>query len=104
MPTPVWKLLSLAFRFIALAVVNKALLVTWQAVTGREAPEEPESPDVKAVEALVFAGISGALVAVVRTMATRQVAVRAARKGKELPEDMQTPYTDDSTSPRPRRR
>lgn len=104
MPTPVWKLMSVAFRFLALAVVNKALLVSWQAVTGREAPEEPESPDVKAVEAVVFAAISGALVAVVRTMATRQVAIRSARKGKELPEDMQRPYTGDSTSPHGRRR
>ena len=103
MPTPVWKLLSIAFRFIALAVVNKTLLVGWKAVTGREAPEEPESPEVSAVEAVVFAALSGALVAVVRTMATRQLAMRTQRKGNELPEDMQTPYTGDARSPRRRR-
>lgn len=100
MPAPVWKLLSIAFRFVALAVVNKALLVSWRAATGREAPEEPESPDVRAVEAIVFAALSGALVAVARTMATRQVAIMSARKGKELPEAMQTPYTGDATAPR----
>lgn len=103
MPAPVWKLVSIAFRFIALAVVNKALLVTWKAVTGREAPEEPESPEVRAREALVFAAISGALVTVVRTMATRQLAIRTQRKGKELPEAMRTPYTGDARRPRRRR-
>ena len=103
MPAPVWKLLSVAFRFLALPVVDKALLVSWKAVTGREAPEEPESPDVSPVEAVVFAAISGALVAVVRTLATRQVAIWTAGKGKELPEDMQRPYTGDSTRPRRRR-
>lgn len=103
MPTPAWKLLSVAFRFVALGVVNKALLVAWKAVTGREAPEEPESPEVSPVEAVVFAAVSGALVATVRTLATRQVAIRSARKGKELPEAMQTPYTGDATVPRRRR-
>jgi hypothetical protein len=103
MPTVAWKLMSVAFRLIALAVVNKALLVTWKAVTGREAPEEPESPEVRAVEAVVFAAISGALVTVVRTLATRQVAIRTQRKGKSLPEDLETPYTGDARTPRRRR-
>ena len=103
MPTPVWKLASIAFRFIALAVVNKALLVGWKAVTGREAPAEPESPEVRAVEAIVFAALSGALVTVVRTMATRQLAIRTQRKGKELPGGMETPYTGDARTPRRRR-
>lgn len=103
MPTPVWKLASFAFRLIALAVVNKALLVTWKAVTGREAPAEPESPEVRAVEALVFAAISGALVTVVRTFATRQLAIRTQHKGKQLPEAMETPYTGDARTPRRRR-
>ncbi|MFC5381441.1 DUF4235 domain-containing protein [Aquipuribacter nitratireducens] len=103
MPTFAWKLMSIAFRFAALAVVNKVLLVTWKAVTGREAPEEPESPEVRAVEALVFAAISGAAVTVIRTMATRQVAARTAKKGNQLPEAMQTPYTGDETRPRRRR-
>ena len=103
MPTPVWKLLSIVFRLVALAVVDKALLVGWKAVTGREAPEEPESPEVSTGEAVVFAALSGALVAVVRTLATRQVTTRTAAKGKELPEALQTPYTDDQTRPRRRR-
>ncbi len=103
MPAPVWKLLSILFRVVALAVVNKALLVSWQAVTGHAAPEEPESPEVSAREALVFAALSGALVAVVRTMATRQVAKRTVKKGKELPEAMQTPYTGDQARPSRRR-
>lgn len=103
MPTFAWKLMSIAFRFAALAVVNKVLLTGWKAVTGREAPEEPESPEVRAVDAIVFAALSGALVTAVRTLAVRQVAARAQRKGKELPEDMQTPYTGDATAPRRRR-
>lgn len=103
MPAPVWKLVSIAFRFLALAVVNKALLATWKAVTGHEAPEEPESPEVRAFEAILFAAISGALVAAVRTTATRQVAARAQKKGKSLPEAMQTPYTGDARTPRRRR-
>lgn len=102
MPAPLWKLLSVAFRFVALPVVDRALLAGWKAVTGREAPEEPESPDVSPVEAVVFAAVSGALVAVVRTLATRQVAIWAAARGKELPEDMQTPYTGGSVGPRRR--
>lgn len=103
MPTPVWKLASLAFRFIALAVVNKALLIGWKAVTGHEAPEEPESPEVTAVEAVVFAAISGALYTVIRTLATRQLAIVAQRKGKGLPEPLETPYTGDERTPRRRR-
>ena len=103
MPTPVWKLASIAFRFIALAVVNKALLVGWKAVTGREAPKEPESPEVRLGEAIVFAALSGALVTVIRTLATRQLAIRTQNKGNELPEDMETPYTGDSSTPRRRR-
>ncbi|WP_380163708.1 DUF4235 domain-containing protein [Jannaschia sp. R86511] len=103
MPTPVWKLASILFRFVALAVVNKALLVTWKAVTGHEAPEEPESPEVRAVEAILFAAISGALVTAVRTMATRQLAAKVQQKGNRLPEAMETPYTGDASTPRRRR-
>lgn len=103
MPTPVWKLVSILFRFVALAVVNKALLATWKAVTGHEAPAEPESPEVRAFEAILFAAISGALVTAVRTIGVRQVAARAQKKGKRLPEAMETPYTGDSRTPRRRR-
>lgn len=100
MPAPVWKLLSVLFRFVALAVVNKALLVSWKVVTGHEAPEEPESPEVRALEAILFAALSGGAVAAVRTVAMRKVASRAQRKGKKLPEAMETPYTGDARTPR----
>jgi hypothetical protein len=71
---------------VAGAVAQRALSAGWRAVTGRRPPVVPESPETRFVEAVVYSMIAGAVLNVMRVVATRQAARYYVRRtGGSLP-------------------
>jgi hypothetical protein len=81
----VWSVLSLVAGLGAAAVTRKVLDTSWKAAAGRKPPENPADPDVRLVEAALWAGITGAFVALARMFAQRRAANYYARSTGHLP-------------------
>jgi len=81
----VWTVFSLAAGLGAAAVARKVLDATWRAAAGKKPPENPADPDVRFVEAALWAGVTGAFVALARMLAQRRAAHYYARSTGELP-------------------
>lgn len=60
-------------------VAHKAIAVTWKAVVGHEPPKPESEEDVRFAEVALAAVLTGALVALVRVLATRGTAKFVAR-------------------------
>lgn len=66
------KLATTGAAVAASFIAKKATDGTWKFVTGKEVPSNPDDPDVDLREAILFAVLSGALIALARTVANRQ--------------------------------
>ena len=86
-----WRVLATLATVAAGAVAQRALATAWRAVTGEKPPGLPESPETRLAEAVVYSMLAGAVLNVVRVVATRQAArYYAQRSGGELPKALRT--------------
>jgi hypothetical protein len=86
-----WRVLATVATVAAGAVAQRVLSTAWRAVTGEKPPGLPESPETRLVDAIVYSLLAGAVLNVVRVMATRQAArYYAHRSGGELPRALRT--------------
>ncbi|MGF1648597.1 MAG: DUF4235 domain-containing protein [Kineosporiaceae bacterium] len=84
-----WRLLALLTTVVAGAVARRALAAAWRAATGRRPPGLPESPETRLAEAVAYSMIAGAVLNVVRVVATRQAArYYASRTGGVMPKGL----------------
>jgi hypothetical protein len=83
-----WKLIGTASGVVAGIATTKALDATWRTATGRKPPTKPENPEIASREALVWAAVSGMVMTVAKTYATRRAANYWVRSFGELPPGM----------------
>jgi Protein of unknown function (DUF4235) len=81
----VWTAFSLVAGLGAAALTRKLLDRTWRAAAGKNPPENPADPDVSFGEAVLWAGLTGAMVALARMLAQRRAARYYARTTGQLP-------------------
>ena len=81
----IWSIMSLASALGAAAFARKAIDTSWKAATGKNPPENPADPDVSLGEAIVWAGVTGAAVALARMLAQRRAAGYYAKSTGHLP-------------------
>ncbi|WP_226343775.1 DUF4235 domain-containing protein [Agilicoccus flavus] len=68
----VFKLVGAGVAFGATVLARQIATKGWKAVMNEEPPANPEDPDTEMWQALVWAVVSGAVIAIVRLMATRK--------------------------------
>ena len=85
----VWTVMSLGSALGAAAVARKGLDKSWQVATGKKPPENPADPDVQIWEAALWAGITGAMVALARMFAQRRAASYYTKSTGHLPPALQ---------------
>lgn len=83
-----WKLIGTASGLVAGIATTKALDATWRTATGRTPPTKPENPEIASREALLWAGLSGMVMTVAKTYATRRAANYWVKSFGELPPGM----------------
>jgi hypothetical protein len=81
----VWTVMSLVAGLGAAALTRKVLDRSWKAASGKNPPENPADPDVGFGEAVLWAGVTGAAVALARMFAQRRAASYYARSTGHLP-------------------
>ncbi len=69
-----WKLVGTGAAIGAGIAARKVLTTTWTVSTGKQPPANPVDPDVELWEAVAWAAVSGALIGLVRMLATRNSA------------------------------
>jgi hypothetical protein len=86
-----WRLVATLATVAAGAVAQRALSTAWRAATGKQPPGLPESPETRFGEAVAYSLIAGAVLNVVRVVATRQAAAYyMKRTGGQLPKALRT--------------
>jgi uncharacterized protein DUF4235 len=80
-----WTVFSLVAGLGAAALTRKLLDRSWKAAAGKNPPENPADPDVSLGEAAIWAGLTGAAVALARMLAQRRAADYYARSTGHLP-------------------
>ena len=80
----VWTVFSLVAGLGAAAVARKVLDRSWRAAAGRQPPENPADPDVSIGEAVLWAGVTGAFVALARMLVDGSPAPWAACRGRRV--------------------
>lgn len=83
-----WKLIGTASGLVAGIATTKALDATWRTATGRRPPTKPENPEIAGREALLWAAVSGMVMTVAKTYATRRAANYWVKSFGELPPGM----------------
>jgi hypothetical protein len=83
-----WKLIGTASGLAAGIATTKALDATWRTATGRRPPTKPENPEIAGREALLWAAVSGMVMTVAKTYATRRAANYWVKSFGELPPGM----------------
>jgi hypothetical protein len=83
-----WKFLGTTSALAAGYATTRALDATWRTATGRQPPTKPESPEITGREALLWAGLSGLVMGVAKTYATRRAAQYWVKSTGELPPGM----------------
>lgn len=70
-----WKIVSTGAGAVAGIAANKILQKGWVAVTGHEPPQAVDGDDsVSLAEIVIFSAVSGAVIGLIRQLATRQAA------------------------------
>lgn len=77
--------MSLVAGLGAATVARKVLDRSWKAASGKQPPQNPADPDVGIAEAVMWAGVTGAAVALARMLAQRRAAEYYARSTGNLP-------------------
>lgn len=67
-----FKILGTAVALGASAVAKKATEGGWKAVMATDPPANPDDPDTELYEAILWAVFSGAVIALIRMLASRQ--------------------------------
>ncbi|MFN8073953.1 MAG: DUF4235 domain-containing protein [Kineosporiaceae bacterium] len=80
-----WKVIGVGTAGLAAAAADRVLHLTWEAATGRKPPTVPEDPETDWREAVAWALVSGAVIGLVRLVATRRAAAYYARSTGSLP-------------------
>jgi hypothetical protein len=80
-----WRVLGLGTAIGASVVARKVATSTWKVATGNDPPANPEDPETTWREAMTWAVASGAMVGVVRMLATRKAADYWQKSTGKLP-------------------
>lgn len=94
----VWSIFSLGAALLGATVARKGLTKGWQAATGKNPPANPADPDVDLYEAVLWAVASGAVIQVVRMLASRRAASYYTRSTGHLPPGLGADAQDSSKS------
>ncbi len=81
----VWTVFSLAAALFGATIARKGLTTSWQKATGKNPPANPADPDVDLWEAVLWAAASGAVIQLVRMLASRRAAEYYAKSTGHLP-------------------
>jgi hypothetical protein len=81
----VWTVFSLVAGLGAAALTRMLLDRSWKVAAGKNPPDNPADPDVSLGEAVMWAGITGAAVALARMLAQRRAAGYYAKSTGHLP-------------------
>jgi Protein of unknown function (DUF4235) len=81
----VWTVFSLVAGLGAAALTRVLLDHSWKVAAGKNPPENPADPDVSIGEAMIWAGVTGAAVALARMLAQRRAADYYQRSTGHLP-------------------
>jgi len=84
-----WKIIGTGSALFAAAAAHKGLSMVWKLATGEDPPTIPEDPETSWAEAISWAILSGAVLGVVRLVATRRAAHYYMRSTGELPKELQ---------------
>jgi hypothetical protein len=84
-----WKIIGTGSAVLAGAAAQKGLTAAWKLATGDDPPTVPEDPETSWADAIAWAVISGAVLGVVRLVATRRAAHYYMRSTGELPKALQ---------------
>ena len=85
----VWTVLGTGSGLAAQSAARSVIKKLWVLATGKQPPANPLRPHVALAEAVGWAVVSGALVGVVRMLATRQAAKFYEKSAGHLPKKMQ---------------
>jgi hypothetical protein len=85
----VWSMMSLVSALGAATIARKLVDQSYHAATGRKPPENPADPDVELWEAVLWAGATGAAVALARMFAQRRAADYYLRSTGHLPKQLE---------------
>jgi Protein of unknown function (DUF4235) len=80
-----WKLVGTGSALLAGLLTTKVLDATWRTATGHNPPTKAEHPDLDPREAMAWAAVSGMLIGVAKTYATRRVANYWVKSFGKLP-------------------
>lgn len=92
----VWSMFSLAAALGGAAVAKKTMNKGWQAATGKNPPANPADPDVDLWEAVLWAAASGAVIQLIRMLASRRAAEYYTRSTGHLPPGLGRDRQDSS--------
>jgi Protein of unknown function (DUF4235) len=81
----VWTVFSLVAGLGAAALTRKLLDRSWKVAAGKNPPDNPADPDVGFGEAVLWAGVTGAAVALTKMLAQRRAANYYQRSTGHLP-------------------
>ena len=84
-----WRIIGTGSVVLAAAAAEKGLSSAWKLATGNEPPTIPEDPDTSWPEAVAWAVLSGAVLGLVRLVASRQAAQYYLRSTGDLPKELQ---------------
>ncbi len=84
-----WRIIGTGSAVLAAAAAQKGLSTAWKLTTGNEPPTIPEDPETSWREAVAWAIVSGAVLGVVRLVATRRAAHYYMRSTGEMPKALQ---------------
>jgi Protein of unknown function (DUF4235) len=84
-----WRIIGTGSVVFAAAAAEKGLSSAWKLATGNEPPTIPEDPDTSWPEAVAWAVLSGAVLGLVRLVASRYAAQYYLRSTGDLPKELQ---------------
>ncbi|GAB3992942.1 DUF4235 domain-containing protein [Nocardioides marmoraquaticus] len=98
----IWTVFSLVAALGGATVARKSMTQAWRTATGKNPPANPADPDVDLWEAVLWAAASGAVIQLIRMLASRRAAEYYTRSTGHLPpglgRDDQSSKADPATT------
>lgn len=83
-----WEMIGTGAAAVAAVTARRTLTAGWEKGTGTKPPANPADPTTEWRQAVLWAVLTGAVIGLVRMLATRQAAVLAKRYSGDLPDDV----------------
>ena len=92
----IWRVMAAVAAVVATLAVERALVVAWQATTGRKPPGAPEDPDSSWGRPLVWAAASGAALGATRLVVQRMAASYYRKNTGRLPRSLRQAIKEET--------